>query len=118
MPTEPQPAAPDSSNPRSDNRTENTRRRLLDATFQRLAREGYASLSLREIGRDAGINHALISYHFGSKDELVIAVLDDLNARLLDRQKRMYEKPALSRTSGDKRFASTTSISVPDSSAS
>jgi AcrR family transcriptional regulator len=92
MPAEPQPAAPDGLTPR-DSRTENTRRRLLDATFQRLAREGYASLSLREIGRDAGINHALISYHFGSKDDLVIAVLDDLNARLLDRQKRLYEKP-------------------------
>jgi AcrR family transcriptional regulator len=69
------------------------RRRILDASFERLAREGYAKLSLREIGRDAGINHALISYHFGSKDELVIAVLDDLNARLLERQQRMYSKP-------------------------
>ena len=69
------------------------RRRILDASFERLAREGYARFSLREIGRDAGINHALISYHFGSKDELVIAVLDDLNARLLERQRRMYAKP-------------------------
>ena len=74
-------------------RAELMRRRILDASFERLAREGYAKFSLREIGRDAGINHALISYHFGSKDELVIAVLDDLNARLLERQRRMYAKP-------------------------
>lgn len=74
-------------------RAEVMRRRILDASFERLAREGYARFSLREIGRDAGINHALISYHFGSKDELVIAVLDDLNIRLLERQRHMYAKP-------------------------
>ncbi len=80
--------------PRSERpRTDAIRRRILDATFERLAREGYASLSLREIARDAGINHALISYHFGSEDELVIATLDDLNDRLLQRQERMYSKP-------------------------
>jgi AcrR family transcriptional regulator len=70
-----------------------TKGRILEAAFRRLTREGYAALSMREIGRDAGVNHALINYHFRSKDQLVIAVLDDANRRLLERQKRMYGAP-------------------------
>lgn len=70
-----------------------TKTRILDAAFQRLAREGYAALSVREIAKDAGVNHALINYHFHSKDQLVIAVLDQANQRLLERQSRMYAGP-------------------------
>ena len=68
-----------------------TRERILDATFRRLVSEGYAALSVREIAKDAGVNHALINYHFRSKDQLVIEVLDAINKRLLARQASMYE---------------------------
>jgi len=67
-----------------------TRERILDATFRRLVSEGYAALSVREIAKDAGVNHALINYHFRTKDQLVIAVLDAVNQRLLARQASMY----------------------------
>jgi AcrR family transcriptional regulator len=66
--------------------------KILDAAFRRLAAEGYAALSIREIAKDAGVNHALINYHFGSKDQLVIAVLDHANRRLLERQQQMYRR--------------------------
>ena len=67
-----------------------TRDRILNATFRRLVTQGYAALSVREIATDAGVNHALINYHFGSKDQLVIDVLDAMNQRLLARQASMY----------------------------
>jgi len=70
-----------------------TKAKILDAAFRRLSSDGYAALSIREIARDAGVNHALINYHFRSKDQLVIAVLDHANQRLLDRQSRMYAAP-------------------------
>lgn len=70
-----------------------TKARILEAAFQRLAREGYGALSIREIGRDAGVNHALVNYHFKSKEQLVIAVLDEANKRLLARQERLYAAP-------------------------
>jgi AcrR family transcriptional regulator len=70
-----------------------TKSKILDAAFRRLAQEGYAALSMREIARDAGVNHALINYHYRSKDQLVIAVLDEANRQLLDRQHRMYRSP-------------------------
>lgn len=70
-----------------------TRTRILDAAFRCLASKGYAALSVREIAKDAGVNHALISYYFGTKDRLVIAVLDEANRRLLQRQREMYAAP-------------------------
>ena len=72
---------------------EDTKGRILEAAFRRLAKEGYAALSMREIAKDAGVNHALINYHFRTKDQLVIAVLDEANRQLLERQKRMYRAP-------------------------
>jgi AcrR family transcriptional regulator len=76
-----------------DPRQGDTKARILRAAFRRLAKEGYAALSMREIGKDAGVNHALINYHFRTKDQLVIAVLDEANRRLLERQERMYREP-------------------------
>lgn len=73
-------------------RTE-TKGRILEATFRALAQGGYAALSMREIARAAGVNHALINYHFRTKDQLVISVLDEANRRLLARQREMYRGP-------------------------
>ncbi|MDQ3025721.1 MAG: TetR/AcrR family transcriptional regulator [Pseudomonadota bacterium] len=70
-----------------------TKGKILEAAFRRLARDGYAALSTREIGRDAGVNHALINYHYHTKDQLVIAVLDEANRQLLERQTAMYRAP-------------------------
>lgn len=70
-----------------------TKAKILEAAFRRLASEGYAALSMREIARDAGVNHALINYHYRSKDQLVIAVLDEANRQLLERQHKMYRAP-------------------------
>ena len=68
-----------------------TRDLILQAARRRLIEEGYANLSVREIAADAGVNHALIGYHFQGKQQLVMAVLDEANARLLERQAHMYD---------------------------
>jgi len=77
----------------SDAETGETKAKILEAAFRRLVGEGYAALSVREIAKDAGVNHALINYHFRSKDQLVIDVLDSVNRQLLARQKSMYSGP-------------------------
>ena len=68
-----------------------TATRILDAAFRRLASDGYNKLSTRDIAAEAGVNHAAIHYYFGTKDKLVIAVLDEANRRLLERQNQMYD---------------------------
>lgn len=65
--------------------------RILDAAFRRLAAGGYSNLSTRDIASEAGVNHAAIHYYFGTKQRLVIAVLDEANRRLLERQKQLYD---------------------------
>ena len=67
-----------------------TRTLILEATRRRLVEQGYANLNVRDIAADAGVNHALIGYHFRGKQPLVLAVLDEANARLLERQAGMY----------------------------
>jgi AcrR family transcriptional regulator len=83
--------------PRSDGVT--TQALILQAARRRLCEGGYAQLNLRDIAKDAGVNHALINYHFRSKQQLVLAVVDEANAQLLERQKRMYDAPT---TAGEK----------------
>ena len=54
---------------------EATRSRLLTATLEVLDRRGLAGATSREIAAAAGVNLQAITYHFGSKDELVAEVL-------------------------------------------
>jgi AcrR family transcriptional regulator len=68
-----------------------TRAAILRAARDRLVEVGYANLNVRDIAREAGVNHALIGYHFHGKQQLVLAVLDEANKQLLERQASMYQ---------------------------
>lgn len=72
-----------------------TRDLLLAAAGDLLSREGYAATSTRAVAERAGMQLSLVHYHFGSKRGLLLAVLDDLTERLLDRQQTMFsdERP-------------------------
>ena len=70
-----------------------TRAAILQATRRQLCEVGYARLNVRDIARAAGVNHALINYHFQGKQALVLAVLDEANRELLERQTQMYGQP-------------------------
>lgn len=66
--------------------------RILHAAKTSLLEVGYANLSTRAIAETAGVPLSQIHYHFGSKQNLVLAVLERENQRLLDRQEQMYEE--------------------------
>jgi AcrR family transcriptional regulator len=53
-----------------------TRERLLAATIELLERDGWDSVTVRKIGAEAGVNIALVNYHFGSKTNLKLAALE------------------------------------------
>jgi len=53
-----------------------TREKLLDAAERLFAEQGFDSTSLRQITTAAGANLAAVNYHFGSKDDLIIEVLE------------------------------------------
>lgn len=52
-----------------------TREDILEAAFEVFGREGYRGGSLREIASRVGISHPGLLHHFGSKAELLTAVL-------------------------------------------
>jgi AcrR family transcriptional regulator len=52
-----------------------TRAAMLEAARQRFLRESYENVGLRDIARDVGVDVALVSRYFGSKEELFREVL-------------------------------------------
>ena len=70
-----------------------TRLALLAAAEICLRREGYGELSTRRVAEHAGMPLSQIHYHFGSKQGLVLALLDHLNERLLERQTAAFSEP-------------------------
>ena len=68
-----------------------TRLRILAAAKAALLHAGYASLSTRGIAEAAGVPLSQIHYHFGSKQKLMLAVLDMENRQRLARQAAMYQ---------------------------
>lgn len=54
------------------------RTRILDAAIAVLAREGIAETTTRKIADEAGVNQAMLRYYFGSKDDLLFAVLQEM----------------------------------------
>jgi AcrR family transcriptional regulator len=68
-----------------------TAERILDAAKRSLLEVGYAALSTRGIAEEAGVPLSQIHYHFGSKRQLVLALLEAENAQRLHRQASMYD---------------------------
>ncbi len=57
----------------------------MEAAFETLRANGFAATSARRIARTGGFNQALIFYHFGGVNELLLAALDLSSERRLAR---------------------------------
>lgn len=53
-----------------------TKDRIIEAALETLKEEGFAGTSARSIARRGGFNQALIFYHFGTINDLLLATLD------------------------------------------
>ena len=56
--------------------SDKTRQRILTVAERLFARQGLGSTSLRAIAREADVSFALVSYHFGTKDDLYQAIFE------------------------------------------
>lgn len=63
---------------------------LLDAAERLLVSDGYAAITVRRLAREAGVNHGLVHYYFGSMENLLVRVLERFTERLIARQREMY----------------------------
>jgi AcrR family transcriptional regulator len=83
-------AAPQTRAERRGQATADTRASILAAARACLLADGYANLSTRAVAEAAGVPLSQIHYHFGSRQRLVLAMLEVENARLLERQRAMF----------------------------
>ena len=63
---------------------------LLDAAERLLVDVGYARISTRRLADEAGVNHGLVHYYFGSNENLLVRALERFTERLIARQRDLY----------------------------
>ncbi len=63
---------------------------FLDAAERLLIEEGRGGISTRRLAREAGLNHGLVHYYFGTVENLMLAVFERFTERLAERQRAMY----------------------------
>lgn len=68
------------------------RAKLLAAADSCLRRHGYSGLSTRRVADEAGMPLSQIHYHFGSKQGLVLALLEFQDGQRLKRQSAMFSE--------------------------
>jgi AcrR family transcriptional regulator len=63
---------------------------LLDAAERLLVEVGYPGITTRRVAEEAGVNHGLVHYYFGSIEQLLVRTLERFTERLIGRQRAMY----------------------------
>jgi AcrR family transcriptional regulator len=69
-----------------------TRRRIVEAALDTLKAEGFAGASARAIARTGGFNQALVFYHFGSVNNLLLAALEETSRRRMARYREILDQ--------------------------
>jgi TetR/AcrR family transcriptional repressor of bet genes len=73
------------------------RQQLIEATLEVLARKGYASLTIADVAKAAGLSVGIISFHFEGKDKLLASALRYLADEYYQNWKTCLEKAGSSK---------------------
>jgi len=76
-----------------EERSAETRRRLLDATVACLFERGYAGTTTTEIARRAGVSRGAQMHHFPKKEELVVSALEHVFTLRLSEMRAVVADP-------------------------
>ncbi len=68
---------------------------LLDAAERLLVSVGYSGITTRRLAEEAGVNHGLVHYYFGSNENLLVRALERFTERLITRQRELYAADVL-----------------------
>jgi len=72
---------------------EGTPDRIINAATRLFAEKGYDGTSTREICEAAEVNIAAINYHFGSKENLLLHIIQQYSSELLASSRRILQAP-------------------------
>lgn len=67
-----------------------TEEAFLDAAERLLVSVGHAGITTRRLAQEAGNNHGLVHYYFGTMENLLARVLERFTERMIARQRAMY----------------------------
>jgi AcrR family transcriptional regulator len=70
-----------------------TEEAFLDAAERLLVSVGHAGITTRAVAEEAGANHGLVHYYFGSMENLLARVLERFTDGMIARQRAMYTAP-------------------------
>jgi len=71
------------------------RQQLLDAAIAFVADHGLTDLSLRSLAAELGTSHRMLSHHFGSKDGLWVAIVQEVERRQRDAVRELAPAPSV-----------------------
>ena len=63
---------------------------LLDAAERLLVEVGHGGITTRRLAEEAGVNHGLVHYYFGSNENLLVRALERFTERMIERQRALY----------------------------
>jgi len=69
-----------------------TRGRLVNAAMTLFARKGIVNTTTADVAKSVRMSHGVIFLHFPTRDDLVVAVIDDFGARLSAEFRRAFEQ--------------------------
>ncbi|EUA32688.1 bacterial regulatory s, tetR family protein [Mycobacterium intracellulare] len=69
---------------RARKRGDDTRAKIIDETVRCIVEEGFSAATAKHVAERAGVTWGVIQYHFGDRNGLLMAVVDDGVARLVD----------------------------------
>ena len=78
------PASPTRRTSAPRKRGDDTRAKIIEETVRCIVEEGFAAATAKHVAERAGVTWGVIQYHFGDRNGLLRAVVDDGVARLLD----------------------------------
>jgi AcrR family transcriptional regulator len=68
---------------------------LLDAAERLLVEVGHVGITTRRLAEEAGVNHGLVHYYFGSMEHVLGRALGRFTGRMIERQRAMYADAAV-----------------------
>jgi len=70
------------------------RRQLLEALFDEFAARGIGDRSLRDVAAAVGTSHRMLLHHFGSREDLLLAIVEEAERRQMGLVPDLPMKPA------------------------
>src|SRR5215207_4597951 len=71
--------------------SEERRGQIVDGLLEVMARQGYAQATVAAIGKAAGLTPGLLHYHFETKQDILVALVEQLTGALALRVARRLE---------------------------